>query len=303
MALPIQHIFSQGPVLAAIGKTALLGLQQQLHRGAPPPAPQIPGPLFEHRVPPRDRALVRDYVRQMGGDPSAYKKVLPGHLFPHWSFDQAARTLEGIPYPVLKVLNGGCRLQLNAPLPQGLPLQVSAQLDRLDDNGRRAVMRQHIITGTEGNPEAVVADLYVIVPLGKKGRGKGGGKGKEPRRVPVDAREIGYWKLGPDAGLRYAMLAGDFNPVHWIRPYARAFGFKGKILHGFASMARAMECINRTLFCGDVTAIEVIDVQFTRPLVLPARVGCYVTGDDEVYVGDAPGGPAYLAGSFQRRRS
>ena len=297
MALPYKHIASQGPVLAAIGKTALLGLQQQLNKGKPPIPPTIPGPLFEARVPPRDRALVRDYVRHIGGDPSSYKATLPPHMFPQWGFSQAARTLEGIPYPVLKVLNGGCRLEINAPLPQGEPLHVTACLDRLDDNGRRAVMRQRIATGTEGNPDALVAYLYVIVPLG--GGKKKAGKKKEAQRVPVGAREIGYWKLGPDAGLAYAMLAGDFNPVHWITPYARAFGFKNKILHGFSTMSRAVECINRTLFSGVVTTIKVLDVQFCQPLVLPARVGCYVAGDGEVYVGDAPGGPAYLKGTFE----
>ena len=319
MALPFKHIASQGPVLAAMGKTALLGLQQQLNKDRVSAPPVIPGPLFEDRVAPRDRALVRDYVRYMGGDPSAYKTTLPPHMFPQWGYAQAARTLEGIPYPVLKVLNGGCRLEINAPLPQGEPLHVTACLDQLDDNGRRAVMRQRIATGTSDNPDAVVGYLYVIVPLGGGGKGKGKGKGKkkgkgggkgkgkgkgkkEVQRVPVDATEIGYWKLGPDAGLTYAMLSGDFNPVHWIRPYARTFGFKSKILHGFATMARAMECLNRTLFSGDVSAIKLLDVQFLKPLVLPARVGCYLVGDGEVYMGDASGGPAYLKGTFATDR-
>ena len=305
MALPFKHIASQGPVLAAIGKTALVGLQQQLNKGQAVARPQIPGPRFEARVAPRDPGLVRDYVRHMGGDPSAYKTTLPPHMFPQWGYSLAARTLEGIPYPVLAVLNGGCRLEINSPLPQGEPLHVSACMDQLDDNGRRAVMRQRIATGTEGNPEAVVGYLYVIVPLGKGKEGKGGkknGKKKEPQRVPVDATEIAYWKLGPDAGLAYAMLSGDFNPVHWIRPYARAFGFKNTILHGFATMARAMECINRALFAGDVSAIKMLDVQFLKPLVLPARVGCYVGAAGEVHVGDAPGGPAYLKGTFETDR-
>jgi len=65
-------------------------------------------------------------------------------------------------------------------------------------------------------------------------------------------------------------------------------------------MARAIEALNRGLFAGDVTALQEIDVRFTRPLVLPARVGVYVRGD-KVWVGDAPGGPAYLEGTFKLR--
>ncbi len=308
MALPFKHIVSQGQMLATLGRTALLGLQQQMDKGPAGPTPTIPGPIFEERLPPRDPGLVRDYVRRMGGDPSSYKKILPPHMFSQWGFPLAARTLEAMPYPVLRVLNGGCRLEVNAPLPQGEPLLVSACMDQLDDNGRRAVMRQRIVTGTESVPDALVAYLYVIVPLGggKKGKGrKSNGekkKKKEPARVPADAREIAYWKLPHNAGLAYAMLCGDFNPVHWVAPYAKAFGFRSTILHGFATMARAAECINRRLYSGDVSAIKMIDVQFVKPLVLPARVGCYVAGEGELYVGDAPGGPAYLKGTFETDR-
>ena len=49
------------------------------------------------------------------------------------------------------------------------------------------------------------------------------------------------------AGLEFAFLTGDFNPVHWVRRYARAAGFASPILHGFAMMARTMESLGRTL--------------------------------------------------------
>jgi acyl dehydratase len=83
--------------------------------------------------------------------------------------------------------------------------------------------------------------------------------------------------------------------VHWLSPYARALGFRGTILHGFATMARAMEGLNRALFAGAVDRIRSFDVRLTRPLVLPARVGLYLDGQN-VHVGDAPGGPEYLRG-------
>jgi len=118
--------------------------------------------------------------------------------------------------------------------------------------------------------------------------------------VPVDAREIAFFKLKPDAGLDFAKLTGDFNPVHWVPRWAKAFGFRNVILHGFGTMARAIEALNRGLLAGDVDALQEIDVRFTRPLVLPARVGVYVR-ENKIWVGDAPGGPAYLEGSFKLR--
>jgi hypothetical protein len=241
-------------------------------------------------------------VRWVGGDPSSYKGRVPAHLFPQWGFPLTGKMMEGLSYPMLAAMNGGCKLTINGTLPAGEPLEVTGTLDAVDDNGQRAILDQKIVTGTKSNPEAVVAHLYVFVPLKRedKKNGKSNGKAKDKARVPVDAREIAFFKLGPNAGLDFAKLTGDFNPVHWVPRWAKAFGFRNVILHGFGTMARAIEALNRGLFAGDVTALREIDVRFTRPLVLPARVGVYVSGD-KVWVGDAPGGPAYLEGSFKIR--
>ena len=98
----------------------------------------------------------------------------------------------------------------------------------------------------------------MFVPLKRedKANGKANGKAKDKARVPVDAREIAFFKLGPNAGLDFAKLTGDFNPVHWVPRWAKAFGFRNVILHGFGTMARAIEALNRGLFAGDVTALQ-----------------------------------------------
>jgi acyl dehydratase len=298
MALPSKHIIHQGGVIASLGGTAFSALKQRFGNGNTA-VPETPGPEIEVTIPPRSPDLVRDYIRHVGGDPSAYKGIVPGHMFPHWGFPLAARTLRGIPYPMLKVLNGGCRLEVNSQIPLGEPLKVSACLEDIDDNGRRAVLHQRIVTGTAAAPEAVVGHLYAIVPLGGGDKSSDEPKVKKDKpRVPSDVREVAYWKLSADAGLAFAMLTGDFNPVHWVRPYAKASGFRNMILHGFSTMARAIEGLNRSCFSGDVREVVAFDCKFTRPLVLPAAVGLYVK-DNEVYVGDAPGGPAYLVGSFE----
>ena len=203
---------------------------------------------------------------------------------------------------MFKVLNGGCRLEVNGPLPAGKLLRARARLEGIDDNGRRAVIHQKVVTGTDSDPDLVVGHMYAVVVLGGSkgkthGKPNGSGKAKERARVPHDAQEVQRWKLRHDAGLDFAKLTGDFNPVHWVAPYAKAFGFRNTILHGFSTMARAIEGLQRGLFSGSTRVIQTFDVQFTKPLVLPAKVGLYVR-DKEVFVGDAPGGPAYLKGSF-----
>lgn len=301
MPVSTKHVLQQGPVLATLAGAAMAALRQQLDvklgRPASTSMPPLPSPEFTATLAPRPADLVRDYVRNCGGDPSAYRGIVPAHMFPQWGFPLSAKTLAGIPYPLVRVLNGGCRLQMNAPLPGNEALHVRARLEDIDDNGRRAVLHQRVVTGTDSAPDAVIADLYAIVPLAAEPGAK-----REPKitaRVPADAEELQRWRIGPQAGLEFAKLTGDFNPVHWVRPYARAAGFRSTILHGFATMARAIEGLQRTIFAGSVHALHVVDVKFTKPLVLPAKVGLYLH-EHEIFVGDAPGGPAYLVGSFIR---
>jgi len=297
MAVSNKYVLQQGPVIATLAGVAASAIRQQMGGGPSSGAvPQTPGPEITMTVAPRSKELLRAYIRHVGGDPGAYRGQVPAHFFPQWGFPLASRTLEGLPYPMFKVLNGGCRLEINGPLPAGEALHARGRLEDIDDNGRRAVIHQRVVTGTGAQPDAVVGHLYAIVPLGGKSDGKG--KKKERVRVPHDAEELQRWRLRPDAGLDFAKLTGDFNPVHWVSPYARAFGFRNTILHGFSTMARAMEGLQRTLFAGSVRAIRVLDVKFTRPLVLPARVGLYAKGQS-LWVGDAPDGPAYLQGTFE----
>jgi acyl dehydratase len=301
MAVSSKHVLAQGPVIATLASVAASALKQRMGFGAPAGMPELPGPELTAVVQPRPPELLRAYIKHVGGDPTAYRGQVPPHFFPQWGFPLASRTLMGLPYPLFRVLNGGCRLEIHAPLPAGEPLHARARLEGIDDNGRRAVIHQRVVTGSTAHPEAVVGHLYAVVPLGSKGEGKGGkGKGgpREVARVPHDAEELQRWRLPANAGLDFAKLTGDFNPVHWVPPYARAFGFRNTILHGFSTMARAMEGLQRTLFAGSVRAIRVLDVKFTKPLVLPAKVGLYVQGSS-LWVGDAPGGPAYLVGTFE----
>lgn len=301
MAVSSKHVLQQGPVLATLAGVAASAIRQRMGWAAPAGMPELPGPELTTIVEPRPAELLRAYVKHVGGDPAAYRGQVPAHFFPQWGFPLASRTLQGLPYPLFKVLNGGCRLEINAPLPANEALHARARLEDIDDDGRRAVIHQRVVTGTSAHPEAVVGHLYAIVPLG-------GGKGNEtekkdaakraPARVPQDAEELQRWRLPANAGLDFAKLTGDFNPVHWVPPYARAFGFRNTILHGFSTMARAMEGLQRTLFAGSVRALRVLDVKFTKPLVLPAKVGLYVKGES-LWVGDAPGGPAYLVGTYQ----
>ncbi|MBT3223703.1 MAG: hypothetical protein HN348_31935 [Proteobacteria bacterium] len=298
MSVAARHVLSQGPVVGALLRTGWVAFRSRSE--GTPDTMTTPGPVFEGTVGPRPPRLVKDYIRHCGGSPSWYKGVVPAHLFPQWGFPMFSKTLEGIPYDLTKVLNGGCRIEINHPIPLGEKLRLKACLVDIDDNGSRAVLKQRLITSTETVDEAIVSYLYAIVPLKKKGDKKKSGK-KEKPRVNQDYREIGLWKLHKKAGWEFAVLTGDFNPVHWVPPYAQAAGFKNCILHGFSTLGRSIENLNRVVWSGDASRLKTIDVKFTKPLVLPTKVGLFVDDQGGFAVGHNPGGPAYLTGEYTTR--
>lgn len=298
MTVPVRHLLRQGPVIRS-----LLEAGVRAARARPGgPAPAFPGPAFEDTVPPRSPDLVRDYVRHLGGDPAAYRRWLPAHLFPQWGFPLLAKTLIGIPWDLRRVLNGGCVIDEVEPLPVGQPLHLRAWLDHVDDDGRRVVLRQRLTTTTAGGGR-VESTLFAIVPLAREGKG---GPKKERPTVPIDAHAVGSVRFTPAHARDFAVLTGDINPVHWLVPAARASGFKSTILHGFATLGRGIETIVRNRLAGDAAAFRGVDVKFVRPVVLPARVVTLVGARTEdgalpFFCGTAPGGPAYLTGTLRTR--
>lgn len=298
MGTATKHLFSQGAVLRSLAQT----VARSAMGGGGGGDFSAPGPVIRETVPPRDPALVRDYIRGMGGSPSWYRGSMPPHLYPQWGFPVMSRALSGLPYPVTRIINAGCGLEIKAPLPADEPLELEAQLIHLDDNGKRALVKNRLITGTASAPGAMEATVTAFFPLKGGSKGKKKKKKKEKPHIPTDARRIDRWRLSGRAGLDFALLTGDFNPVHWVAPLARMSGFKGPILHGYASMARLVETLNRQLFAGDVSRLTHIEVRFSAPIVLPGKVGVFLAGDHQCYVGSSPGAPACLTATYQYRR-
>ena len=307
MTLLARHLLHQGPAFGAFGKLLLQAALQSLDRGAPRDF-SAPGPLFRAEVACRPEALVRDYVHHVGGTPGYYAGRLPAHLFPQWCLPLGVRLLEGLSGRLLKVVNGGCRLQVNGPLYLGRPLHVTAQLLALEHKANRLVLHQRFVTEQPGSPLAVLADVYAVMPPRRIVRTDANGNaaddaGRAAARpapvVPDGASELCRLDLDRGAGTRFAWLTGDFNPIHTSHTYARSLGFQGVILHGFAALARVMESFARAKLDGDVDRIRVLDVRFRRPITLPAQLGLFCD-QAELFVGERQQS-AYLTGSLVLR--
>lgn len=291
-----RHIFQQGATLAAIGRAAISTL-------SPPdpnsPLPTTPGPKTTIQLPPRDKRLVADNIRWFGGDKRAYRGVLPPWFFPQWGLGLMGRGLADIPFPIQSVLNQGCSVTVNTPLPTDETLVSSGWLQGIEEQETKWRIHQRMVTGTAADPEMHVADVFAIVKKKRKGPR---GKRRGPPVVPADAFEIGTRKLGPKAGFEYGLLGGDFNPIHWLGPYAKAAGFKSTPLQGFATLGLAMEAVIKSQFAGNPARLSGIDVRFTAPVLLPTKLRFFVDrredGPDGISVGTAPGGPAVMLGTF-----
>jgi len=290
----ITHLFQQGP---AIGGTLRL-----LTAGKGKGTPELPGAWLTQTVGPRSPALVADYLRVVGGDPKAWAGRLPPHMFPQWGWALITRTLHGLPYDLTKVVNAGCSWRATAPLFADQPLALQARLLSIDDDGCRALIVVELKTGTAELPDALVSTLTVFCPLpAPKDREK---VARDKPTVPANARALGERRLPANQGWRFALVTGDFNPIHWVGPYAKLAGFGGVILHGFGTAAVAAELLIKSRLAGDVNGLLGIDARFTRPLRLPATATVFTTdgktdqGAHPLYVGTAPGGPAFLVGGF-----
>jgi acyl dehydratase len=299
MKVRLTHALQQGPCIAMLGKVAVASLR---HKGAPDL--QTPGPIREAQLPPRDATLLLDYIEWTGGDIPDYHGQVPAHFFPQWGFPLLADALGDVPWPMSRILNQGCRIEHRAPLPAGEDLHCSAQLISVEETETKARITTRIITGTATVAEAIVADVHAVVPLKKK---QGGSSKRTPPTVPENAIELARHELTPRSGLDFALLTGDFNPIHWIKPYAKLAGFKSTILHGFASLALSWEDMITHQFGGETSAIAAVDVRFVRPLHLPVEVGVYVSpklnedGHFEIALGKGPGDTAYMLGTAEPR--
>jgi hypothetical protein len=284
------HVFDQGAciwTLMSVGFGAMLPSSKA--------AMATPGPEITKTIPPRSAKLLADYVTWAGGDAAAYEGFVPPHLFPQWGFPPMAVALTSAPWPMTKILNQGCRLEVHGRLPADEPLVVRTHVSGIVEEEHKARITTRIVTGTESEPELITADVHAVVPLGKK---KGGAKREAPI-VPADATVLGRVSLPARAGLDFALLTGDFNPIHWISPYAKMAGFKNTILHGFASMAMCWEAIVAQRCGGDPTRLKSMDVRFVRPQLLPQEVALCIGEDGTVGLGVGPGGRATMLGTYE----
>lgn len=276
-------------MLAALARVAVSTLRQPSGR-----LPSQPGPVLTAEIPPRPDQLVDAYVRWSGADPTAYRDSLPPHFFPQWGFPLLSRTLGGLPLRLAAVLNQGARVEVRAPVPRRTPLRLQARLESVSEEETKIRIHQKLITGTLTEPELHVAHVFAVIPKTR------------PKKTAARTEETpafnlaGSWQADRKDGLRFGILTGDLNPIHWLPPYAKMAGFSREILHGFATFARTWETLVRF---GAGQPLRTIDIRFLRPVVLPAKVRVEVApsiGPERALRVTGDAGLIYAAGTYDQ---
>lgn len=185
---------------------------------------------------------------------------LPPHMVSQWSLPLVAELLLRMPYKLTSVINQGVSLRIHGPLPRDTALHVSTAVEQIEQTPGRIRVVVAVTTGTAAQPSLVEARLHMSFLL----------PGPRPAR---NAREVadapqwataGHWHADARDGLRFALLTGDFNPIHWCAPLARRSVFRGLVLHGFGSFVRSYEILRQ-----QGIQFNEIDVRFVRPVPLP----------------------------------
>lgn len=189
--------------------------------------------------------------------------LVPAHMFSQWSVPLAMRVLMHNQYGLANLVNLGCDIKINGSLLPGEKLLLSGELVSVNENPTRTTLSVKVITRTRRNDRAIEAMIHCMLPrqaLPEPALDKAG--------VERHWETAGAWAVDEYDGLRFALLTGDFNPVHWADLVAKNSPFKQKVLHGFASLSlswAALQAREPT----DAT-IQRISARFARPVPLPS---------------------------------
>lgn len=211
-------------------------------------------------VSPASDELVNHYVQWSGAPAERYAQTLPPHFFSKYGMSMVAALTGQVPYNLMSVLNQGCRFQVNSLIPRNTPITLKGRLVECRKEGSRVRIHTRVEAGTAEQPNAMVVDTVAAVIVGPREA-----KPKSERQEP-EFTQIGQWSADRDDGKRFFYLTGDFNPIHTFWPLARRSRFGGCILHGFGSVARSYETIQKKGF-----EINDFDVRFVKPNPLPCH--------------------------------
>lgn len=170
------------------------------------------------------------------------------------------------PHAIPGLIHTGNELRLHAVPRADSPLEIQVSL--LPQATCEARQVTFDVAVTQAGRRVLSGSSEYRVPGKRRTLPAAPGTPEEPPESFVAAN----WQFEKSLIRRYALLAGDYNPIHLSTLLARHFGFRGAIAHGMYVVARAAATIEN----GSDRPLLAISAVFRRPIHLPARTvfGC-----------------------------
>jgi acyl dehydratase len=210
-----------------------------------------------------DRGHLADYARVCGFPvEDALSPTYPHVLaFPLQVELMAGRSF---PLPLPGLVHIRNTISVHREIDAAEPLDLRVHAERFVAHSKGAQV--DLVTRVEADGEPVWHGRSTYLA-----RGAGAPEGETPPvSAPPEASDgpaVATWRVGADAGRRYAGVSGDVNPIHLHPLAARAFGFPRAIAHGMWTAARALSALQ-----GRLPAAIIYEVAFGKPLLLPGTV-------------------------------
>ena len=179
---------------------------------------------------------------------------------------------DDFPLPLLGMVHLSNSVEHLRPVHYAEPLTVTAWAENLA--GHRSGTSVDLIAevsaggGTDDGDAAVVwrgRSTYLAKGVFLPRLDRPEARGPRPDFVPPAPTAL--WRLGADAGRNYAMVSGDFNPIHLSRLSAKALGMKRSLAHGMYLASRVVADIVQNRQEPYEWSID-----FDSPVFLPAAV-------------------------------
>ena len=299
-----------------MGALALSGMRATKRNPHRVPADFAERSLMRGPVPPANPAMLHAFMLTTGADPNDFtlpggRTALPPTFYVTWNLAVLARSVRALRLPLdfSRALHAASEVRYTRPLGVDEHAHYHARVVQIDDNERRTRIHvETVVHETDARGAEIFRNTMVLhvrkAPAEKRPR--------ETAEAPLTSgQELAAFRLGRDLGERYAMVAGDFNPIHWSRLAARACGFKTLFAQGYCAKALIAHALIRQLLNGDVTAFQALRVDFRQPVFLPSEVRLFAgeplhrdgASTRALSLGTAAHEPALVTGTFTYRLS
>ncbi|QXI33257.1 MaoC family dehydratase [Pseudomonas promysalinigenes] len=216
---------------------------------------------------------LRSLIHVQPGNLEAYRRLChftdEGRLpatYPHvmaFTLQLQLLTSHDFPFPLLGLVHLHNRIDVLRPLGGIDELRFAVYADNLQAHAKGGTF--DLVTEAEDGLGLLWRETSRMLVRGLKLDGQAE---DSQEHAPSALPQMTRWYADTDIGRRYAMVCGDYNPIHLSAISARLFGFPKAIAHGMWSSAMALAALRTHI----PTSGYRFEVAFRKPVRLPSEV-------------------------------